>query len=324
MVKRIDYLDNLGGLLICYMMLNHILLRGQVDCTVDSLYLEPLQFFMFWFFYKSGMFYKAKPNRTIVIRGGQKLLLPWLIFSALGHVVKCAQLVMENDTNWWHYVLTPMKEIVFTGGVDGNHPLWFLFSLFFVQLLFNTCYHRGVRPWMMVIGGVGISVTLYFANQNLPIYFSNIALGTAVYALGYILRERQFNKSSLLLTLLLYCVIIASCPSHLIFRSNTLNMGGNYLLAIIFSLAGCVLFNNIFRKLPSCGFLRYIGQHSMTFYVTHWIILNLCMMIFVSCLHLPGRYVFLIMIFSCLIFPYLFEKVLDRCQMGWLFGKNNK
>ena len=37
MNKRVYYLDNLSGLLICYMMLNHVLLMGQVDCSVDNI-----------------------------------------------------------------------------------------------------------------------------------------------------------------------------------------------------------------------------------------------------------------------------------------------
>lgn len=51
------------------MMLNHILLRGLVDCTVDNICLEPLQFFMFWFFFKSGMFYAPKNGRQILSWG---------------------------------------------------------------------------------------------------------------------------------------------------------------------------------------------------------------------------------------------------------------
>lgn len=70
-MKRIDYLDNLGGLLICYMMLNHILLRGQIECNVDNIWLEPLQFFMFWFFFKSGMFYTPKDAMQIIIGGAR-------------------------------------------------------------------------------------------------------------------------------------------------------------------------------------------------------------------------------------------------------------
>lgn len=42
MIKRVYYLDNLFGLLICYMMLNRVLLMGQVDCNVDDILLEPL------------------------------------------------------------------------------------------------------------------------------------------------------------------------------------------------------------------------------------------------------------------------------------------
>lgn len=52
MNKRVYYLDNLSGLLICYMMLNHVLLMGQVDCNVDNILLEPLQFLCFGSFLK--------------------------------------------------------------------------------------------------------------------------------------------------------------------------------------------------------------------------------------------------------------------------------
>lgn len=73
MNKRVYYLDNLSGLLICYMMLNHVLLMGQVDSSVDNILLEPLQFFMFWFFFKSGMFYTPKNYKQLFIRGGAKI-----------------------------------------------------------------------------------------------------------------------------------------------------------------------------------------------------------------------------------------------------------
>lgn len=69
MKSRVEYIDGLAGLLICYMMLNHIVLRGNIGISVDNIFLEPLQFFMFWFFYKSGMFYKSKTVRQLLIGG---------------------------------------------------------------------------------------------------------------------------------------------------------------------------------------------------------------------------------------------------------------
>ena len=69
LIRQIDYLDQVAGILICYMMLMHILLWKKIPLENDSLWLEPLKFFMFWFFFKSGMFYKQKTTKDCVIRG---------------------------------------------------------------------------------------------------------------------------------------------------------------------------------------------------------------------------------------------------------------
>ena len=74
-MKRLDYLDNIAGLLICYMMLMHILLWKTIPLENNSLWLEPLKFFMFWFFFKSGMFYKMRGTKECVIWGGQEITL---------------------------------------------------------------------------------------------------------------------------------------------------------------------------------------------------------------------------------------------------------
>ena len=211
MNKRVYYLDNLSGLLICYMMLNHVLLMGQVDCNVDNILLEPLQFFMFWFFFKSGMFYTPKNYKQIVIRG-QKLLVPLAIYSFLGHIVQCLKLFVCDDYNWKHYFLTPIKEFVCTGSVTGNHPLWFLFSLFFVQLLFNELYVRKIKPQFIFIISIIIPIALYYNSiSNLPIYLTNVPLGMSVYTLGYILKDRQFDKKTILIAGIIYIALI---PQH--------------------------------------------------------------------------------------------------------------
>ena len=70
-MKRLDYLDNIAGLLICYMMLMQILLWKTIPLDNNSLWLEPLKFFMFWFFFKLGMFYRMRTTRECIIRGGK-------------------------------------------------------------------------------------------------------------------------------------------------------------------------------------------------------------------------------------------------------------
>lgn len=81
MNKRVFYIDTLSGFLICYMMLYHILLRGLVNCSVDNIWLEPLQFFMFWFFFKSGMFYAPKISNDLFVRGGENVDSITCVFS---------------------------------------------------------------------------------------------------------------------------------------------------------------------------------------------------------------------------------------------------
>lgn len=70
MKGRQIHLDTIGGILICYMMLMHILLWRLIPLTNDSIWLEPLKFFMFWFFFKSGEFFRLKETKVKLIGGG--------------------------------------------------------------------------------------------------------------------------------------------------------------------------------------------------------------------------------------------------------------
>ena len=69
MKGRQIHLDTIGGILICYMMLVHILLWRLIPLTNDSIWLEPLKFFMFWFFFKSGEFFRLKETSAKLIGG---------------------------------------------------------------------------------------------------------------------------------------------------------------------------------------------------------------------------------------------------------------
>jgi len=83
MKKRQVHLDNVSGLMICYMMLMHILLWKKIPLTNDSIWLEPLKFFMFWFFFKSGMFFKLKPTKDKIIGGQRNFLYHLSYFQSL-------------------------------------------------------------------------------------------------------------------------------------------------------------------------------------------------------------------------------------------------
>ena len=66
--KRDNGLDNISGLLIIYMMWVHL-------CALCDLWdfqrvpWHVLEFFMFWFFFKSGMFYRERKIKDVVSGG---------------------------------------------------------------------------------------------------------------------------------------------------------------------------------------------------------------------------------------------------------------
>lgn len=246
--------------------------------------------------------------------------MPWLVFGMVGHLLNCANLLLDGDYNWKHYLLTPFKELLFTGGLEGNRPLWFLFTLFWTQLIFNCLYQKKLSAYLMALGGLIWPILMYLLGYNSPTYMVNIPLAVAVYALGYLWKEKQFSKHFVCIATIAYFSVMLVCPSHLIFAANVLNSGGVYVLALVFSIAGCVLFNNIFKYFPHLSILQYIGRHSMVYYVSHWLLLTLCLIIFGKLWH-SNFLLVVTMMLACLFFPPVLENILEMLQLKKILGK---
>ena len=107
----------------------------------------------------------------------------------------------------------------------------------------------------------------------IPYYIGNIFHGLACYSAGHLLKEKQFNRYILLLSLVLFLIHFIY-PSILGVRSNSCDK--NYFLGTIYNLSGIIVFNNIFYRFfnKKIGLLSYVGQNSMVYYVTHYIVLS--------------------------------------------------
>lgn len=69
--KRQRHIDAISGLLIINMILGHCI--QMADCRDIPLYswMDSLSFFMPWFFFKSGMFYREKSLNETIHGGGK-------------------------------------------------------------------------------------------------------------------------------------------------------------------------------------------------------------------------------------------------------------
>lgn len=221
-----------------------------------------------------------------------------------------------------HYVLTPIKELVLGGSVGGNDVLWFLTTLFFVQIVYNELIMRRAKSCVVVVAALFVACLLNRYSVGKPAYLANGALGLACYAFGDIMRTRQYSKAVFGVCFLVWLSVMLFAPSHIDLRTNCLSEGGNYLCALAFSLSGCIVVNNVFRHLRDIPLLGYVGRDSMPFYVMHMLFLQMLMLAPLSRWGMPDSCVFLLMCLSALALPAVSMMVLRKFGLCWMLGES--
>jgi fucose 4-O-acetylase-like acetyltransferase len=132
------YLDSACGILLLHMILIHIC---QWSKTIDYyIFIKHLfAFFMPWFFFKAGMFYKSRPMKEEGVKSFKRLIVPFIVFSAIGTLVLWTKQIVLSTFSVRSF-LDLASEMVRVGGVEGNPPMWFLLSLFAVKMIFNFIF----------------------------------------------------------------------------------------------------------------------------------------------------------------------------------------
>lgn len=115
-------------------------------------------------------------------------------------------------------------------------------------------------------------------NIDKPLWIVNVPTGILFYSLGCGLKDFQNKKKIVYISFVIYMCVMLFYPSIVDFRSMQL-LKGNFYLWLLASVAGIVLINICAKRLPKSNFLQFIGKHSMSFYVSHWILLELGLII---------------------------------------------
>ena len=273
--KRDVSVDFSAGLMIVSMILMHI--RFFSESKWCSFLTDLFPFFMAWFYYKSGMFYKERNWSDTLRNGYSKLIKPFLIFSVVGFVL---YLVLNETVNW----KLSIKEFVMLGSFPGSQHLWFLVSLFFASCLFKL-----IRKHWWAIATLCVLLLLFHYNAknhivvfpifgDIPYLWGNIMAGCLFMYCGYLLNKYQYLRWVFFASLLLYAVMFVFCYSIVDMRTNNVLVGG--LQWYPFSLFGIISLNNLSRNLSKLRVsipLVFVGKHSMIFYIYHWfVILCVC------------------------------------------------
>ena len=306
-VKRLDHLDAVAGLLIVFMMFTHIMQRcGLTGVEPYPFLLRVLSFFMAWFFFKSGRFAKDVPFRKEWNAVRKKLLVPYLLFSLVGWAVDTVWLLLSGAGGWKTLLWTPVHTLLVSGSLPGNLPLWFLLVLALVRLI--AALLRNWRIPAPVVAAVSLCCA-WLANRLAPIpfYLGGTAAGLTFYTLGTLFRDKVEVRPVWIGAAVIYAASLLFYPSCIDLRSNTVTED-YYLPAFLFSLSGILAIDGIAAEVMKgfkikAGVFCWIGRHSMQYFVSHWIILTLCLILFRSLFVVDWRILAWVMGTACLAFP---------------------
>ena len=310
--KRASYIDAIAGFLIVYMIFYHIMQWAKfTDTKVYSCFEPALGFFMAWFSYKAGMFYRPKSNIDLLKSGWTRLIIPFITYSLIGYIVWCFYRALATEPNLRIFLLSPLRELLKKGSISGNLPLWWLTSLFMARFLFNIIETQMTRArYPLFFLCLGVPVFCHYLNIKVPYYITNIPLIISFMFLGYHSKGLAENKVLLLVATSIYVLSLVLYPSAVDMRSNKL-LCGDYLVWALSSISSIFLINYLFSIFHySFRLLTFIGKNSIFFFCTHWVILILlrCGFIYFGW-NYPGKFFLIsaIVLCSCLV-PYLIIK----------------
>lgn len=272
-MNRDNSIDAVAGVLIIYMIFVHAFQCLGVYKGDLYHYMQYLSFYMPWFFFKGGVFYNPKKWKEMIATGRGRLLWPFVKYSVIGYIVYVFALIVSGDENWIHYILTPIKSLLYYGSIPINYPLWFLLSLFMVRLIAKPIVEAKSSVLIIGVSLFCFLTGFVFNSYNItePDYLLNVVTGTAFFLLGYIFRDIQYMKFMGILAAVIYILLEMFAFSSVEMRHNLLETG-SYLVWPIICLSGIILSNNMSKvlQLKNNNIFVVAGRNSMMLFVWHY------------------------------------------------------
>ena len=258
--------------------------NGKLEVLNPCLVFPWLYFFMPWFFYKSGQFFKKTSIKDLWKKDSQKLLRTFVIWSAIGYIFYLLIGLLNDSLTLRNTTYSIVRGLFLTGKVPINTPLWFLLTLFGVRFVANKILpERGDRyTWVKIVSivlvGYAICYLAYRFNHRLmPYWVANGAAGLSFFTVGYAMRDFEQKWWVIVPCILVYilgCIfgfpIVDMWPNQLV--------AGNYLLWIPVAFCCIVTFNAICRLVAQyirVKPIEWVGENAMTIYVAHILIVTL-------------------------------------------------
>lgn len=203
-VTRLDWVDELKAFGLALVFLGHCFIP-RVDATVYMFHM-PLFFILSGYVYNKVKYDKLTISSFVAIKAKSYLIpyvkvgvISFIIWGIVWEAYHCGFTVV--------YVKKLIRYAYYLVISEGNNmpnccPIWFLMSLFFVEVIFHSVSKNKYGKWMIVLFGV---LGGAFANRvRLPFNLDNAFTALPLFLGGYALRHwggEIFHKKNILFLL---------------------------------------------------------------------------------------------------------------------------
>lgn len=297
MKGRSHAFDLLCGICIVRMMLSHVVSACGFEendwwqCTYQWTF-----FFMSFFFLKAGYFNKTivGDTRAFLLDKTRRLLVPYFAWGAIGNLIFFAFILFVFPSNHTNVKALNVEHLWTTAGFWGNPPLWFLLS-FYLSYVVAHILNKVQSPVLYRTSWGDIRLSAVWLTLCFPLLSSllsvdktetilclgNVFMGVFLFEIGRLWRkfvDTHNERKTLAVSIILLAVfaainVLRPCTYTM---SNNLWEGSWWLTTLSVVCAVCGLSGLMLSiHTPRIPILGYIGEHSMVFFVSHYLVIML-------------------------------------------------
>lgn len=352
--NRIDWIDEFKGFVLLLVCLFHV--EQSFKCF-DWGMLHASAFRMSAFFFISGVLFSTRrfPNfKSYFIHKSKVLLFPYLILSFLfllldpviynfewfprapRMTIMTIRPVIEST---WDYIYWNIAKIFVAGKSSiGSGPIWFVFTLYSISLLFYAVQKitKG-KKWAIAIfaaASLAAGWTLFQNHIRLPLGIERDMTTFFFFACGFLckgviqfLQQRHFAILCAIsvISFVLYGYFEIPSPNFSIMNNDLGKSFIAFFASSAFGISGLVSAFILFSKIPGIapvriakGILRNIARNGMIILAVHWWVLLVLRIVFKTELDKPGIVYLSILIVASVTIASI---PLFRCKLHRLIGK---
>lgn len=321
MLKRLDWIDYAKGIGIVFVVFGHVL-KGLIPLKLinSTFYYYSINFIysfhMPLFFLLSGYFFKSslikREFSDFFITKIQTILYPFIIWSLLQTLI---EIMMTNYTN--NHIA---GEVIFTCLIQPRSQFWFLFALFFINLICGLIYKISknrsliilVFVWVLFINS-GLDIKPFDKTLTNLIYFS-LGIFMSRYSLftEYVLKNKYVFLGNFIIFFYSLSLFYYQHPLDKWYNQVLPQFSGSFIILFISKQISNI---NIFK------FFQYLGQNSMVIYLVHLLAGNGIRIFLFKILHIENSYLHILFgtLFGIFAPIFVYKMVLKTKGFSWLF-----